>query len=53
MLGASHLSELCTDMENQSREGLPEAVSLLRPIQLEYERVADALGDQLPQSVAG
>ncbi len=53
MLGASHLAELCGQVEDRARDGSPEAFELVPAVGDEFERVAVALEEQEPQAAAG
>ncbi|MCH7665722.1 MAG: response regulator, partial [Acidobacteria bacterium] len=53
MLGASHLAELCGQVENRARDGSPEAFELVPAVGGEFERVAVALNEQESQVAAG
>ncbi len=53
MLGASHLAELCGQVENRARGGSPEAFELVPAVGGEFERVAVALNEQESQVAAG
>ena len=51
-LGAMRLAELCKELENMGRAGTTASVtSLLSVLEVEYERVREALAKELKETV--